>query len=255
MITKKSITLSHLNHLGNDCIRFDFAYDQKIVKTIVNSKFARWGQSIQCWYIKNERNNLKILSESLEKIAKINYIPAEKISEIKRINEHSGFMSDPFAEYSSLFISYSFKDKIFVNKLNDSLCENGVNTFLWEKDAPFGEPLKEIMNENVHKYDRVLFIASENSLKSPACQFEISEARKKQDKLWKTVLFPIHIDNFLFEIKKENIKPRDKVDEYWLNICELKEINSLDFSDISAILDNDKFYHKIKILLKSLKNN
>ena len=255
MVINKTITLSHLDHIGNDCIRIDFAYDPEIIKIIRDIKSARWSQKNTCWFIINENDNLKILLDSLERIAKVNYIPSGQKAVIKKINDHTTFMSDPFSEYSSLFISYSFKDKLFVNKLNDSLRENGVNTFLWEKDAPIGETLKDIMFENVHKYDRVLFVASENSIKSPACQYELTQAREKQDKLWKTILFPIHIDNFLFEIRKESVRPKDKTDEYWMNICELRNINSLDFIEISALFDKDKFDQKIKILLKNLRNN
>src|SRR6266498_3246329 len=81
--------------------------------------------------------------------------------------------------FRNVFISYSFKDNPFARLLNDQLSENGVKTFLWEKDAPGGEYLADIMEENIKKHDRILFIASQNSIKSKACQFEISEARKK----------------------------------------------------------------------------
>jgi len=244
-----------MEHKGKDCIRIDFAYDSEILKIIRDSKIAMWSRLNICWYIINEKNNLKVLSKNLEKAGNVKYIPFGQKADIIRINDHKTFMSDPFSEYSSLFISYSFKDKKFVNKLNDSLCEKGVNTFLWEKDAPIGETLKDIMFENVHKYDRVLFVASENSLKSSACHYELTQAREKQDKLWKTVLFPIHIDKFLFTVRKENIRPKNMADEYWNNICELRDINSLDFTDISANIDKDKFDKKIKTLLRDLKNN
>lgn len=129
----------------------------------------------------------------------------------------------------SVFISYSFKDKIFAVKLNQSLRAKGVLTFLWEKDAPRGRPLKRIMMENVKKFDRLLFIASSNSIKIQACQFELSEGRKKQDINWTIILFPIHIDTFMFDLEKDDIKPRERMDEYWEKILELREIHSLDF--------------------------
>ena len=255
MKTKKKITLSHIDYTGRDFVRIDFAYDKDIIELIKDFKKARWSMKNRSWIFHNVGNNLKNLIGSLEKIAEINYIPVNQKSDIKSIDDHTTFMSDPFSEYSSLFISYSFVDKDFVHKLNELLRKYGVNTFLWEKDAPFGETLKNIMYENVHKYDRVLFVSSENSLKSPACQYELSQTRERQDKLWKTILFPIHIDNFLFDVRKDNIRPRDMIEEYWKNICELRGINSIDFTDVIDLLDSDKFENKIKILLKNLKNN
>lgn len=252
MTTKKTVILSHLNHRGEDCIGIVFPFDSEIMEIVKNINLAMWSQTLKCWYLKYDKDKLQSLTESLEKIAKVEYNATGQPVDLGRIKDQISYLANPFSEYRSLFISYSFKDKLFVNRLNDYLLKNGVNTFLWEKDAPVGEPLKNIMFDNVHKYDRVLFVASENSLKSQACHYELTQAREKQDKLWKTILFPIHIDNFLFKVRKENIRPRDKVEEYWMNICELREINSLDFTEPSVILDKEKFDEKINKLLINL---
>jgi uncharacterized protein YjbI with pentapeptide repeats len=65
-------------------------------------------------------------------------------------------------EFQSIFISYSFADKAFAKSINDELMRKGILTFLWEKDAPGGKPLKKIMEKGVKEKDRVLFIASKN---------------------------------------------------------------------------------------------
>jgi uncharacterized protein YjbI with pentapeptide repeats len=158
-------------------------------------------------------------------------------------------------EFQSIFISYSFADKAFANLVNDELMRKGILTFLWEKDAPGGKTLKKIMEKGVKEKDRVLFIASKNSLKSGACHFELTEGRKKQEKTWEDVLFPIHVDNYLFEVTKDDIRPIEVKDEYWKNIEELKSLNSLDFSafsnkDISNNVDFEKCIFK---LIKSLR--
>lgn len=157
-------------------------------------------------------------------------------------------------EFQSVFISYSFKDKTFAKRLNDALKSKGILTFLWEKDAPGGKGLKKIMKENIRKHDRILFIASENSIKSKACQFELSEGRKKQDELWSEVFFPIHIDEFIFKVDKEEIRPLSLQNEYWDNICALKDINSLDFSAFNRTdFNQEKFDEIILSLVKELK--
>jgi hypothetical protein len=69
-------------------------------------------------------------------------------------------------------------------------------------------------------------------LKSKACQFELYEGRKKQKATWENIFSPIHIDDFLFLVKKNQIRPIHKADEFWENIEELRRrINSKDFSE------------------------
>lgn len=158
-------------------------------------------------------------------------------------------------EFQSIFISYSFKDKDFAKRINEELMKRGILTFLWEKDSPGGKPLKTIMSEGVKSKDRVLFIASTHSLKSEACHFELTEGRKKQEEIWEDVLFPIHIDDYLFELKKESIRPKEKQDEYWKNITELKDMNSLPFSDYVHPSSTNKldFEKQLMRLIKGLR--
>jgi len=187
---------------------------------------------------------------------------SQKISE-KNLKELFGILNPDIKEYvfgltneiklQSVFISYSFKNKEFAKSINASLISMGVMTFLWEKDAPGGKGLKKIMKENVKKFDRVLFIASEDSLRSEACQFELTEGRKKQEKLWQDIYFPIHIDNYLFEVEKEDIRPLSKQNEYWNNIQELRQLNSVDFSSIVNDFNESDYNKMIFKLVRDLK--
>lgn len=139
--------------------------------------------------------------------------------------------------FSTVFISYSFKDTVFAKKITESLNKRGIRTFLWEKDAPGGKPLEEIMTSGITAHDKLLFIASENSIRSKACQYELTTARKKQEASWENIFFSIYIDDYLFKVKKEQIRPVESANEYWENIEEIKRINAFDFSAY-----NDKIY-------------
>lgn len=158
-------------------------------------------------------------------------------------------------EFQSIFISYSFADKQFAKTINEELMRRGILTFLWEKDAPGGKPLKKIMEKGVKEKDRVLFIASKDSLKSEACHFELTQGRKKQEKTWEDVLFPIHIDNYLFEVSKDKIRPIEVQIEYWKNIEELKSLHSIDFSEFQNkdLKNNTDFERCVFKLIKSLR--
>lgn len=132
-------------------------------------------------------------------------------------------------KFHTVFISYSFKDGWIAKQIKYDLEKHGIRSFLWENDAPGGKKLKQIMRDGIRDYDKFLIILSENSLKSEACQFEISQAREKYNKTWMDVLVPIHIDHFLFEIGEDDI-PRRFRKEYWDNVLELREIASIDFT-------------------------
>ena len=158
-------------------------------------------------------------------------------------------------EFQSIFISYSFKDKDFAKNLDETLRRRGVLTFLWENDSPGGKTLESIMSSNVKEKDRVLFIASKDSLKSKACHYELSQGRQKQELIWEDVLFQIHIDNYLFELEKSKIRPENVQEEYWSNIEELRKLNSLDFSKFvnSKERDGREFEKLIFRLIKGLR--
>lgn len=157
------------------------------------------------------------------------------------------------SQYYKVFISYSLKDIRFAGRLHDELKIRGVGVFLWEEDAPAGKKLEDIMADNIRAHDKVLFIASENSIKSNACQFELSETRKKQNVQWKDVFFPIHIDEYLFQVKKRDI-PLEFADEYWKNIEEIKRIHSIDFSVFNQpTIDQRKFEDAVTKLIKDLR--
>ncbi|MBB2148932.1 toll/interleukin-1 receptor domain-containing protein [Pedobacter gandavensis] len=159
--------------------------------------------------------------------------------------------------YRTIFISYSFKDGIFAKAVSDILQKHGATCFLWEKDAPGGVYLEDIMKKNVQEHETLLFISSQHSLKSKACQFELSQGRKKQEETWNNTLFPIHIDNFLFEVQENQIRPVTMQKEYWENICELRRTNSKDFSSYSngvinsQQLEKDVINHILKFLRTS----
>ncbi|UKT64303.1 toll/interleukin-1 receptor domain-containing protein [Pedobacter mucosus] len=156
-------------------------------------------------------------------------------------------------DYNYVFISFSFKDIKFAKRLHKALTDRGIRTFFWVKDAPTGELLEDIMSRAVKATDKILFIASTDSIKSPACQFELTEGRKKQTETWETVLFPIHLDHFLFEVTKNKI-PFEKADEYWRNIEELRRINSADFSEFNKdSISRKKFREAVNSIVAQLK--
>src|ERR1043165_305858 len=133
-------------------------------------------------------------------------------------------------KFQKVFISYSSVDHAFARNLSDALLNRGVVNYLFEKHALAGEDLQEIMKEKQREFDRVLFIASESSLKSRPCHTELTEARERQNKNWKKVFFPVRIDDYIFKVEKHKILDEDNQEEYWKNIQGLKKMVVQDFS-------------------------
>ena len=147
--------------------------------------------------------------------------------------------------YLSIFISYSSKDRNIAEDIFNNLKKFEVNVFLWHKENRIGF-LKDIMLENVEKYDRLLFLCSENSLKSEAVHFELTKIRIDYNTTWKTRLIPIRVDDFIFNINEFQIPLKNR-EQFWQNILFLREQNILNLKSINE--------EGFKPLLQAIKYN
>lgn len=189
-------------------------------------------------------------SEELNEDILLNYF---KINNKTNIKKSISRMTNE-VKFSTVFISYSFKDSLIAERINSSLNKEGIRTFLWKNDAPGGKPLEEIMTSGISSHDKLLFIASENSIKSKACQFELTTARKKQEQSWQNVFFPITIDDFIFKVQKSQIRPLEYVEDYWKNIEEIRNVNMLDFKEFTnEVYDDDLFGASLKKIVEGLR--
>src|SRR4051812_38184466 len=75
-----------------------------------------------------------------------------------------------------IFISYSRRDKTYVQKLNDALKARGKETWVdWEGILPSADWLKEIYTA-IENADAVVYILSPDSVASEVCGQEINHA-------------------------------------------------------------------------------
>lgn len=228
-------TRASFNNISFDCVLFR---DLDLTQTIFKSSGTGL-EIINCKLAKNTFTGEE--SEGVSSVDFFSLLQSEDLpitvlksvfgittTAIKEILSNA--MSEP--EFHTVFISYSFKNAEIAKELKRLLNKNGIKSFLWKNDAPAGKRLKKIMIDGIRDYDKFLFIASKNSLKSEACHFEITEARNKYYETWADVFVPIHIDDYLLTVRKEDI-PSKFAEKYWENISELKEFNSLDFTFVN----------------------
>lgn len=84
---------------------------------------------------------------------------------------------------SSVFISYSRKDKEFVRRLNDSLDSSGVNAWVDWEGIPLSSDWMDEITRAIESGDAFLFVISPDSLASKICRQELELGLKYNKKL------------------------------------------------------------------------
>lgn len=121
----------------------------------------------------------------------------------------SSLAGQPF-EFYSCFLSYSTQDEDFASRLHNDFQANGIRCWKWDHDARTGRSLWGEIDSAIRVYEKLVLIASEASLKSPAVIREIERALVQEDARMKRklsenpavdcdVLFPIRLDDFIFK--------------------------------------------------------
>ncbi|OYW60756.1 MAG: hypothetical protein B7Z40_19575 [Bosea sp. 12-68-7] len=82
-----------------------------------------------------------------------------------------------------VFISYSRKDVAFAQKLTAALTERGFEAYLDSKDIAPGEPWQERLGGLIRSADTVVFVISPDSIRSPVCGWEATEARSLEKRI------------------------------------------------------------------------
>jgi hypothetical protein len=112
--------------------------------------------------------------------------------------------------FYSCFISYSEQDREFAGRLHRDLEIKRVRCWLFPEDAKWGESLWSEIDGGIKLYDKLVLICSENSLRSRAVLREIERGLQREDRDKKNILFPIRIDDYIFD-KWEHERKADVV--------------------------------------------
>ena len=79
-------------------------------------------------------------------------------------------------QMGKVFISYSSKDRIYVDKLNAVLRNGNIDIWIAPESIPVGSNYTECINDAIQSASAVVLVLSANSLKSPWVQREIERA-------------------------------------------------------------------------------
>ena len=104
-------------------------------------------------------------------------------------------------EFYSCFISYSSKDQEFAERLHADLQAKGVRVWFAPHDLSIGARIRPAIDESIRLHDKLLLVLSEASVDSQWVEQEVETAlRKERRPGGGTVLFPVRLDDSIFEI-------------------------------------------------------
>ena len=149
-------------------------------------------------------------------------------------------------EFYSCFISYSTKDQEFAERLHADLQAKGVRCWFAPEEMKGGHKLHEQIDEAIRLHDKLLLILSEHSMSSPWVETEIANAREREKREDKQLLFPITLVPF------EAIK-QWKLFDADMGIDSAREIREYFIPDFSNWKDHDSYQTAFQRLVKDLK--
>lgn len=145
-------------------------------------------------------------------------------------------VSIPIQHYSC-FISYSNKDQVFARRLHADLQDKGVRCWFAPHDLPIGAKTWDAIDKAIRLRDKLLLILSEQSIASNWVEDEVNKAFAEERARGFTVLFPVRIDNSVFNTEKP-----------WA--CKLRDQRNI--GDFTAWKDHDAYQISLSRLLRDL---
>jgi TIR domain/Pentapeptide repeats (8 copies) len=149
-------------------------------------------------------------------------------------------------EFYSCFISYSSKDQEFADRLYADLQAKGVRCWFAPHDIVGGRKIHEQLDEAIRLHDKLLLILSEHSMASDWVGTEIANAREREAREKKQLLFPITIAPFE-DVKKWKLFDADRGKD------SAREIREYFIPDFSRWKEHDSYQAALEGLVKGLK--
>ena len=148
--------------------------------------------------------------------------------------------------YSSCFISYSTKNQDFAERLHADLQAKGVRCWFAPEEMKGGRKLHEQIDEAIRLHDKLLLILSDDSMSSNWVKSEIANARERETREGKQLLFPITL------VPYEAIK-QWKLFDADIGVDSAREIREYFIPDFSNWKDHDSYQKAFQRLVKDLK--
>jgi len=149
-------------------------------------------------------------------------------------------------EFYSCFISHAAKDQEFAACIYTDLQANGVRCWFAPDDIQAGKKIHQQIDDAIRVYDRLLLVLSEHSMASEWVKTEIANARQREAREKRHMLFPISLVPF------EKIKEWKAFDAD-TGKDSAREIREYFIPDFSNWKDHDSYQQAFQRLLKDLR--
>jgi hypothetical protein len=144
------------------------------------------------------------------------------------------------SDFFSCFISYSSTDDNFTQKLYSDLQNAGVRCWFAPENLNIGAKIRPTIDSAIYSYDKLLLILSNDSVRSQWVEQEVEKALERERKENKTILFPLRIDNTIFEITNG-----------WASYLK----NTRNIGNFTNWENSHEYYHSFNRLLRDLKGH
>jgi hypothetical protein len=105
---------------------------------------------------------------------------------------------DGATKHYTCFVSYSARDQDFARRLHADLQDRGVRCCFAPQDMKIGANIRDALDEEVRRRDKMLLILSEASIASRWVENEVTKAFEEERLREDIVLLPIRIDDAVF---------------------------------------------------------
>ena len=105
-------------------------------------------------------------------------------------------------EFYSCFISYTTKDSEFTKRLHADLQARNIKTWFAPENLKTGDRFHSRIDESIRIHDKLVLILSEHSIESAWVRREVEAAIEREDREKNDVLFPIRLDDTIFDSKE-----------------------------------------------------
>jgi hypothetical protein len=155
-------------------------------------------------------------------------------------------IEDEALQLPSCFISYSFRDQAFAEKLRVSLEEKGVRCWLAPETLGYADRMRAGLDQNRKSHYRMLLVVSEHSMANGWIEAKLERARQFELQQNQRCVFPVGL------VRPDGIDQLESLNGNSEIAAELKEYRIQDFSD----WENDASYRKaFEGLLEEMSNH
>jgi len=108
--------------------------------------------------------------------------------------------------FCSVFLSYSHEDEEFASKLYSDFQGHGVRCWYAPEHLKIGDKIRDRIEEEISRRDKLLVILSSNSIDSGWVSSEVEAAMHREGREMSVILFPVCLDDGVTETDRSWVK-------------------------------------------------